>query len=106
MHANTPKIHHHNAGDDMHLSTGKPGRALSYIRTQLVIFHTRLDLICGCLQELPSFQSNPNANHGEVALAGTFEERAAAALGAELTEYWEGTTGLIIRFSMVLDVMR
>jgi len=52
----------------------------------LIVLYAGLDLIRRRLQELSPFQPNPDANHGEIAFAGAFEERAAAALGAELAE--------------------
>lgn len=63
----------------------------SNIRTQKIILHTRLHLPHRRLQELSPFQPHPYLNHGEIAFAGTLEQRCASALGAELAEDGEGT---------------
>jgi len=68
-----------------------------YIRTQLIVFHTRINLLCGSLQKLSPFETDPDANHGEIAFACTLKNRAAAALGAELAEDWKSAVGSLDR---------
>lgn len=72
----------------------------SDIRTQLIIFHTRIHLLSRSLQELSPLQPDPDADHGEIAFAGAFQQSAAPALGAELAEDWKGASEVSIRIFM------
>lgn len=61
----------------------------------MIILDTRLDLIRRSPQELSSFETDPDFDHGEVTLACALKERRTAALGAELAKDGKSAGGSV-----------